>query len=353
MSKFQVDETVMAEDKGNIYVAKIVKFAQIPDAKGDSAFQYFIHYQGWARKFDAWVQADQICKADDEDAKIQLQLYSLSKNPSVPKPPGAAKEGKRGRSSRSDPLEGLLSELGGGEDEDGNAPLKRKSNAELEEEARELKRNRAMLSNSDLLQEDDADMSTAQRLEIPLVLKKHLLDEWTLISQQDPRRLLKLPRKISAEQALKDFVQSLEDKLDDDQYEHQRDFFEGLQLYFEKALPTILLYRHERDQYNLVLEKCPDALPSQIYGPEHLLRLFVRLPKLLSGVFLPPSEVNKVFTKLTQFLKFLAKNSGRYLIPEDYVLEDDAMIIDSEAASAFSASSSSSSSEAAAAAAAV
>jgi len=311
---YKEDEIVMAEDKGNIYVAKIVKFSQT----GDS-FQYFIHYQGWARKYDVWVQADQICKSDDEDAKIKLQLYSQSKNPKLPTKEKVSRTKQNSANSSFDNFADLM------DDDTAKPSNKRKSNAELEEEARELKRNRTMLSNSDLVQEDDADMATAQRLEIPMNLKKHLLDEWSLISQQDPRRLVKLPRKVTAEMALRDFVATLDDKLDDEQLDSHRDFYEGVQLYFEKALPTVLLYRHEREQYDEVSKTYSDLVPSQIYGTEHLLRLFVRIPKLMSGVFLPPSETNKVYTKFSQFLKFIGKNASKYLSIEEYVLEDEAM----------------------------
>jgi len=315
-ARYVEDEAVMAEDKGNLYVAKVVKVSQVENS---DTFQYFIHYQGWARKYDTWVQADQICKADDEEAKIKLQLYSQAKNPMV-----ATEKTRKEKKSANSSFDDLLD---GGDADDSKPAIKRKSNAELEEEARELKRNRSMLSNSDLVQEDDEAMATAQRLEIPMALKKHLLDEWSLISQQDPRRLVKLPRKVTAEKAIQDFVDSLEEKLEDDQFDSHRDFFEGLQLYFEKALPTILLYRHERDQFDEVLRVFPDLVPSQIYGVEHLLRLFVRLPKLMSGVFLPPSEVNKVFAKMTQFLKFVSKNSAKYLSIEEYVLEEEALIV--------------------------
>lgn len=46
----------------------------------------------------------------------------------------------------------------------------------------------------------------------------------------------------------------------------------GLCFYFDNALPNMLLYKNEREQYK---EACPnDILPSTIYGAEHLLRLF-------------------------------------------------------------------------------
>lgn len=53
----------------------------------------------------------------------------------------------------------------------------------------------------------------------------------------------------------------------------------GLQSYFDKALAACLLYRSEHDQAHQVL--CDGALPSAVYGAEHLARLLVRLPDLL------------------------------------------------------------------------
>lgn len=42
----------------------------------------------------------------------------------------------------------------------------------------------------------------------------------------------------------------------------------------DQALPLILLYRQERSQYDLVVHKYPGKSPSEIYGAEHLLRVF-------------------------------------------------------------------------------
>lgn len=54
----------------------------------------------------------------------------------------------------------------------------------------------------------------------------------------------------------------------------------GLCCYFDKALPVMLLYNNERQQYQ---EACPnDIVPSAIYGAEHLLRLF--------GMLISPSQ---------------------------------------------------------------
>lgn len=45
----------------------------------------------------------------------------------------------------------------------------------------------------------------------------------------------------------------------------------GLCSYFDKALPIMLLYKSERQQYE---EAVKAELPSYVYGAEHLLRLF-------------------------------------------------------------------------------
>lgn len=88
-------------------------------------------------------------------------------------------------------------------------------------------------------------------------------------------------------------------------------------------------------QYDALVEAHPSKAPSQLYGAEHLLRLFgtiflilftslrdaynadllttcilcsftsfaVRMPKLLSNVCLPPSEINQILAKLTEVIK--------------------------------------------------
>lgn len=42
----------------------------------------------------------------------------------------------------------------------------------------------------------------------------------------------------------------------------------------KQALPLILLYRQERMQYDVTVQKMPGKSPSEIYGAEHLLRVF-------------------------------------------------------------------------------
>ncbi|RHY58879.1 hypothetical protein DYB30_002915 [Aphanomyces astaci] len=99
---------------------------------------------------------------------------------------------------------------------------------------------------------------------IPMTLKKVLIDDWKKITQE--QQWIDMPRVPS--------VRSI-----------TRPMLEGLEAYFNRALPLILLYRHERAQYDQIAasftvtddSSAADraaAAPAAIYGAEHLLRLF-------------------------------------------------------------------------------
>ena len=60
----------------------------------------------------------------------------------------------------------------------------------------------------------------------------------------------------------------------------------------------------------------------KIYGAEHLLRLFVKLPELLGHCKLPHEHVTVLVAKLIELLKFLQANKAKYFVTE-YQQADD------------------------------
>lgn len=53
-----------------------------------------------------------------------------------------------------------------------------------------------------------------------------------------------------------------------------KEVVDGIKIYFDRALGNILLYQFERGQYLEIRKAYPDKQCSEIYGAEHLLRLF-------------------------------------------------------------------------------
>ncbi|KAG6401241.1 hypothetical protein SASPL_138091 [Salvia splendens] len=86
----------------------------------------------------------------------------------------------------------------------------------------------------------------------------------------------------------------------------------GLRCYFDKALPAILLYKKERLQYREAVSD--NTSPSTIYGAEHLLRLFVKLPELLAYVKIDEETLIRLQQRLLEFIKFLQNNESAFFL---------------------------------------
>jgi hypothetical protein len=93
------------------------------------------------------------------------------------------------------------------------------------------------------------------------------------------------------------------------------DMADGIALLFDEALPSRLLYEEERPQLR-VLDSSPEFSElrySELYGCEHLLRLFVRLPPLLADA-MPEEEARRpIIAKVNDLVRFIHKNQGTLL----------------------------------------
>jgi mortality factor 4-like protein 1 len=208
--KFAVGDIVCAADSGQIYPAKVLKAQSDAEEK---VWKYFIHFQKWDSKYDTWIDEHRLCGMKDEAGKKKLLEKIMLMAPDAGGPKETKKRGKgASRASDSATMEP------GSEFNDSNSAEGPKSKKKLlglssEELAASRKRHKALLQ-ADVLDERDSDFPT--KLQIPVSLKKHLVDEWGLITK-DPKRLLKLPRQMPVAKLLKDFLEHRAKKLEPDE----------------------------------------------------------------------------------------------------------------------------------------
>ncbi|KAJ2759329.1 Esa1p-associated factor, partial [Coemansia sp. BCRC 34490] len=160
------------------------------------------------------------------------------------------------------------------------------------------------------------------KLPIPNALKAQLVDDWERVTKD--KLLVPLPRNPTVAQMLvqyqehrrtiKDKDKRRSGKRDDDEVVDE--IVDGLRIYFDKALGNILLYRFERYQYKQMREKYPDKQASEIYGPEHLLRLFVQLPNMVAHTSMDDDAVQLIKENMADILKYMHKASKSLFVDE-------------------------------------
>ncbi len=195
-ASFHIGERVWACDKGKHYDAKILRYENI-----GSLFKYFVHYNKWDRKYDTWMDESSIEPYNDGiHPKTSSKLVSTLDDPKLVV---AAQSETLSKDSELSDINNLKS--------DTNLLLnfkrRTKSNgitfpipivntftspANHLTSSNEIRKLRKELANSDLMQDDEED-SFPIKFDIPCDLKRHLVDEWMIITQESSRRMIPIP----------------------------------------------------------------------------------------------------------------------------------------------------------------
>ncbi|KAF4377594.1 hypothetical protein G4B88_006874 [Cannabis sativa] len=234
-----------------------------------------------ANSWDEWVGADRLMKLTEENVLKQQELD---------KKQGVDKNVKSGRSAHTRP----------------------KSSADVKAEKEDTKTNVVKTKKrktESVAEKEGASSEKSVKIQIPSTLRKQLVDDWDFVNQQD--KLVKLPRSPTVDEILSKYL-DYRSKKENTTSDSLAEILKGIRCYFDKALPVMLLYKKERKQFqDVVLD---DMSPSNIYGAEHLLRLFVKLPELLAYVSIEEETLTRLQQKLTDFLKFLQKNQSTFFL---------------------------------------
>merc|ERR1712087_853195 len=139
---------------------------------------------------------------------------------------------------------------------------------------------RRRLNQDDREQNESASGTPPLEIKLPNSLKKKLIGDWESITKQN--QVMTLPRTAGQRvcDILRDFEQHSVDQGQDKDI--VAEIVRGIKDYFNQALQVTLLYKLERSQMPRLEEEHGEMTMDQLFGVEHLCRLFVKLPQLLS-----------------------------------------------------------------------
>lgn len=152
---------------------------------------------------------------------------------------------------------------------------------------------------------------------IPQDLRRFLLDDCDFVTRQ--RQLVPLPKGDDLT------VKGVTDRYFKYREQHPEDLknvatltevCNGINEYFNVMLGSQLLYKFERTQYSDLLKEYPNKPLCEIYGCEHLLRLFVKLGSVLAFSCLDESSMEFVVVHIHDFLDFMMKNAEDLFVAE-------------------------------------
>lgn len=118
---------------------------------------------------------------------------------------------------------------------------------------------------------------------MPDNLKALLVDDWEYITKN--LQVVPLPAKVPVNKILEMYMEDEKAKRTSPaEVDVLEEIVAGIREYFDKSLGRLLLYRFEREQYHILRKKWENGVegyvdkgPCDIYGAEHLARLFGKI----------------------------------------------------------------------------
>ncbi|KAB8072890.1 MRG-domain-containing protein [Aspergillus leporis] len=288
---YQKDERVLCFHHEILYEAKILDVRHVDPDDRKSPYEYLVHYKGWKNTWDDWVPQDRLRKFTEENRELATTLRREAEAAFRQKSTKSSTK-KKGGSDRSSAR--------GSEERQMSVP------------GRGTKRAR----DNDIEKEDNFYVRPSVRIVMPDNLKSLLVDDWENVTKN--QQVVALPAKRSVNQILEDYAEAEKPKRTSSaDLDVLEEVIMGIKEYFDKALDKILLYRFEREQYRVLRKKLEsgdfaDKGPLDIYGAEHLARLFATMPELIAQTNMDLQSTNRLREELSKFTLWLSKNSGQY-----------------------------------------
>merc|ERR1719319_590099 len=304
--KWEKGERILCFHGPLIYEAKIQEVEV-----ANNIPKYFIHYKGWNKNWDEWVPEARMLKFNDGNVENQKGLVRAHE----------AKEASRKRREHVFAVPQAPSPLpkDKGRRKNGLKPKRR--------EGREgdfvLQGGKEMS-----LKAPDATVETEEvfkakveiKIKMPEELKTYIVDDWQQVCRQ--RRLCVLPARSTADQLLAEYARTKTaneaEKMKNNKEKAILEVTAGIREYFNAMLPSHLLYRQERAQYEAMVKQAPGLVPCKVYGPVHLLRLFTKLGEMLAYTPLCERSIQLLLYYLHDLLAYIKRNAGVIFSLADY-----------------------------------
>ncbi|EFR03890.1 hypothetical protein MGYG_06888 [Nannizzia gypsea CBS 118893] len=288
---YHKDETVLCFHHDILYEAKIIALRLSDPEDRKSPYEYRVHYKGWKHTWDDWVFQDRLRKATEDNKELAATLRREAEAAS------RKKSKKKKAAAASDPGSNI-----GSDDRQSSIP------------ARGTKRGR----DTEIEKEDEFNARPSIRIVIPDNLKALLVDDWEYVTKNN--QLVPLPAKGPVSTILDHYFEEEKPKrASPSDIDVLEEVVAGIREYFEKSLSKILLYQFERQQYQMISNKWESAAegyidkgPCEVYGAEHLARLFASLPELIAQTGLSQQATQRLREELSKFSMWLSKHSDRY-----------------------------------------
>jgi len=297
--EYKVEEMVLAHHRNMLYPAKVLKRR----VKKTGEPSYFIHYQGWNSKWDEWVDPARLKAHNEENLKEREALAKKGKGSSTSEESdnGNGRKGSKSKGSRKKRKGKEESDDDDDDDDDDDT---------VEPEKPKSKENGTK-------KEEQQRVKCEIKIKIPGSLKKQLVNDWEWVTRD--KKLVDLPKKKhSVTSVMDDYLNSKKrpaaaQKITDE-------VVTGIKQYFDRAVGRVLLYKFERPQFKELSEL--KQTNCDIYGAEHLLRLFVKLPELLASTDMEKDEVTVLQGKIGELVRFIEKKRSDYFSDNGYITTD-------------------------------
>jgi mortality factor 4-like protein 1 len=335
---FNVGDVVLAFHGQLLYEATILEVGP-----GPSAESYKVHYQGWKKSWDETVPRSDVVVHNDENLRIAHELLRSAKSRQQRATLAAVSaDGTGTAAGGATATAGTTSRAEGapppGTDaatrrKQDDAPMTQKPEASFgkPEATANLKAESSLVPTPGAA-EDAAHVpqTTARRVrkadhtepgdpaalfELPGSLKRQLVDDWEFVTKE--QKLVTLPRDVTVAKILNEWLKTRSGGAD----RASRELVDSLLEYFDALLPTMLLYRFERPQFHELFSAPKNEgekpTPSNVYGAEHLLRMFVKLPYLLNDAKLDAELMKEAAARINDIARYIQKN-GRVMVMAEY-----------------------------------